>query len=213
MARVVALDVAGEQVVLRTDEGPDGYGRAPEGVDWQALAPHVVGRHAPERPDQLVALRADLAGADDAALAAVVNAAWDLAARRAGVPLWRFLAGLSPEEVVALVDFAPLSGLLTREEALDILRRAEPTRAERTAILALEGLPAVGDDDHVLPLDASGVDGNLALLLLAAKSGVPVRGVHEWSGHLSAFDYVAVSGADSGGVGDRYRAPTEPGLS
>jgi L-fuconate dehydratase len=39
------------------------------------------------------------------AIGAVVNALWDLKAKRAGLPLWELLAGLSPEEIVALVDF------------------------------------------------------------------------------------------------------------
>ena len=39
------------------------------------------------------------------AVGAVVNACWDLAARRAGKPLWLLLADLSPEELVGLVDF------------------------------------------------------------------------------------------------------------
>ena len=34
------------------------------------------------------------------ALAAVMNAVWDLAARRAGKPLWRLLAEMTPEELV-----------------------------------------------------------------------------------------------------------------
>ncbi|MCW1777490.1 hypothetical protein NB693_24590 [Pantoea ananatis] len=39
------------------------------------------------------------------AIGAVVNAAWDMAARRAGKPLWRFIAELSPEQLVAAIDF------------------------------------------------------------------------------------------------------------
>ena len=39
------------------------------------------------------------------AIGAVVNAMWDLRAKLAGQPLWRLLAGLSAEEMVALVDF------------------------------------------------------------------------------------------------------------
>jgi L-fuconate dehydratase len=73
------------------------------------------------------------------AIGAVVNALWDLKAKRAGLPLWELLAGLSPEDIVALVDFRYLSDALTPEEALEILRRAEPGRAERKARLLSEG--------------------------------------------------------------------------
>jgi L-fuconate dehydratase len=38
------------------------------------------------------------------ALAAVMNAVWDLAARAAGVPLWRLLAEMTPEQLVDAAD-------------------------------------------------------------------------------------------------------------
>lgn len=76
------------------------------------------------------------------AVGAVVNALWDLRAKRAGRPLWELLVGLSPEEIVDLLDFRYLSDALTRDEALQILRRAEPGRAERAAGLRAAGYPA-----------------------------------------------------------------------
>lgn len=76
------------------------------------------------------------------AVGAVVNAAWDLAAGRAGLPVWEFLAGLTPKELVSLVDFRHLSDALTPDEALAILRAAEPGRTARTARLKAEGYPA-----------------------------------------------------------------------
>jgi L-fuconate dehydratase len=76
------------------------------------------------------------------AIGAVLNACWDLAARRAGQPLWRLLAELTPEQLVGLVDFRYLEDALTRDEALDLLRRGAAGRAERTEILLREGYPA-----------------------------------------------------------------------
>ena len=76
------------------------------------------------------------------AISAVVNALWDLAAKRAGKPLWRLLADMSPEELVELVDFRYLTDTLTRAEALELLERARPGRAERTARLLEDGYPA-----------------------------------------------------------------------
>jgi len=76
------------------------------------------------------------------AIGAVVNALWDLRAKRAGLPLWQHLAGLSPEELVSLVDFRYLSDAITPDEALAILRAAEPGRVERTARLLESGYPA-----------------------------------------------------------------------
>jgi L-fuconate dehydratase len=76
------------------------------------------------------------------AISAVVNALWDLKAKRAGKPLWLLLAELSPEEIVELVDFRYLTDALTPAEALDILVRAEPGRAARRDELLASGYPA-----------------------------------------------------------------------
>ena len=76
------------------------------------------------------------------AIGGVVNAAWDMAARRAGLPLWRFIAGLSPEQIVDAIDFRYLSDALTRDEALEILRRAQPHREARIGELQQRGYPA-----------------------------------------------------------------------
>jgi L-fuconate dehydratase len=72
----------------------------------------------------------------------LVNALWDLRARREGKPLWRLLAELSPEEVVAAIDFTHIRNVLTEEEALGLLRSAERGKAERIAQLQAEGYPA-----------------------------------------------------------------------
>jgi len=76
------------------------------------------------------------------ATGAVLNACWDLAARRAGQPLWLLLAGLTPQEIVGLVDFRYLSDALTPDEALSLLERGYPGRAERIATLRRDGYPA-----------------------------------------------------------------------
>jgi len=75
------------------------------------------------------------------ALAAVMNAVWDLAARRAGKPLWRLLVDMTPDELVAAADLRYLSDALTRDEALAILRDAAATRGERIAELEATGYP------------------------------------------------------------------------
>jgi L-fuconate dehydratase len=76
------------------------------------------------------------------ATAAVVNAVWDLYAKREGQPLWKLLADMEPEEIVALVDFRHLTDSLTPEEALALLRERRAGAAERERILLEEGLPA-----------------------------------------------------------------------
>ena len=78
-------------------------------------------------------------GAMHLAVGAVVNAVWDLWAKEAGKPVFRLVADMSPEEIVRIVDFRYLTDALTPEEALDILRKAEPGKAARLATLEREG--------------------------------------------------------------------------
>ncbi|TCN42116.1 L-fuconate dehydratase [Kribbella orskensis] len=75
------------------------------------------------------------------ALAAVMNAVWDLAARRAGKPLWRLLAEMSPEELVDAADLSYLSDVLTRDDAIALLAKQADGRAARIAELEATGYP------------------------------------------------------------------------
>jgi L-fuconate dehydratase len=76
------------------------------------------------------------------ATAAVVNAVWDLYAKAAGKPLWKLLVDMTPEELVACIDFRYITDALTPDEALEILRRNAPTRAGREAEMIRDGYPA-----------------------------------------------------------------------
>ncbi|MFF4188305.1 enolase C-terminal domain-like protein [Streptomyces sp. NPDC001691] len=155
-------DYSAAYVVLRTADGHEGHGfvftigRGNEvtAAAIEALRPYVLDRPAPAAAADLAALHHDLThdsqlrwlgpekGVTHMAAGAVVNAAWDLAATMAGLPVWEFLASMSPEDLVSLVDFRYLSDVLTRDEALALLRAAEPGRAERARLLRAEGYPA-----------------------------------------------------------------------
>lgn len=80
-------------------------------------------------------------GAIHLATGAVVNAMWDLLAKEAGKPVWLLVGEMSPEEIVELIDFRYMTDVLTKEEALEILRAAAPGKAERIAKLKAEGYP------------------------------------------------------------------------
>src|SRR5882672_8534581 len=69
------------------------------------------------------------------ALASVTNACWDLWAKRRGVPLWRLLLDLSPEQVANTLDLSYLEDVLTPQEAVNMLRDAWNTREQRAAVL------------------------------------------------------------------------------
>jgi L-fuconate dehydratase len=150
------------RVVTDADDGLSGHGfvfTIGRGNDVQvaavrALEPHLVGRDVDATLADLGGVWRELVhdsqlrwlgpekGVMHMAIGAVVNALWDLRAKREGKPLWRLLASLSPEELVDLVDFRYLTDALTRDEALALLRAAEPGRAERERDLLEHGYPA-----------------------------------------------------------------------
>ncbi|SDS47956.1 L-fuconate dehydratase [Microterricola viridarii] len=156
-------DYSAAYLVIRTDaaDGLEGHGfvfTIGRGNDVEVaaidtLAGHLVGRNVEEllsdmgatsrlfMHDSQLRWLGPEKGVMHMAIGAVINALWDLRAKREGKPLWQLLAALSPEEIVDLVDFRYLSDALTPEEALEILRAAEPGRAEREAELLANGYP------------------------------------------------------------------------
>ncbi|WP_434031711.1 L-fuconate dehydratase [[Pseudomonas] boreopolis] len=157
-------DYSAAYLVLRTDaaDGLAGHGLVftiGRGNDVQtaavaALADHVVGLRVKDVVADLGGFARRLTndsqlrwlgpekGVMHMAIGAVINAAWDLAARRAGKPLWRYIAELPPEQLVDTIDFRYLTDALTRDEALALLRASEPHKAERIAALVEQGYPA-----------------------------------------------------------------------
>jgi L-fuconate dehydratase len=172
-------DYSAAYVILHTDAGDrlEGHGftfTIGRGTDIVvaavgALRPLVLGRSTDELFADMGAFWRQLVGDSQLrwigpekgvihlATAAVVNAVWDLFAKTAGKPLWKLVADMTPEEIVALVDFRYISDALTPERALERLRALAPSRAQREAELRREGYPAyttsVGwlgyDDDKI----------------------------------------------------------------
>jgi L-fuconate dehydratase len=164
-------DYSAAYLVLRTDE-PDSAGPSEESLAGhayvftigrgnevqlaaiRALEPFLAGRDVDEILADLGGLYRALVsdsplrwlgpdcGVVHMAIGAVVNACWDLAARRAGKPLWLLLADLSPEQIVDLVDFRYLTDALTRDEALRLLEQREAGKAGRAEALRRDGYPA-----------------------------------------------------------------------
>jgi L-fuconate dehydratase len=120
----------------------------------EAFRPHVVGRKLDELEGDLGSIATNLTwdsqlrwlgpekGVVHLATAALVNAQWDLLSRRAGVPLWKYLVDLTPEQVVSAIDFRHLTDALTPDAALELLWAQAPGKAEREARLRAEGYPA-----------------------------------------------------------------------
>jgi L-fuconate dehydratase len=151
-------------VVLQTDgrDGLEGHGltfttgRGTEVVvaAVRALAPRVVGQ-------SLESIAADMAGfwrhvtgdtqvrwlgpdkgATHLATAAIVNAVWDLLAKREGKPLWKLLADMTPLQLVACVDFRYLTDALTPEAAVSMLEAEQAGKSRREAEMRRDGFPA-----------------------------------------------------------------------
>jgi L-fuconate dehydratase len=157
-------DYSAAALVLRTDaaDGLAGHSHVftiGRGNDIQlaairALEPLLANRDVDEVLSDLGALSRRLVGDSPLrwlgpergvvhmAIGAVLNACWDLAARRAGQPLWRFLADMSAEEIVSLVDFRYLTDALTPDDALELLERGTSGRVGRRQVLERDGYPA-----------------------------------------------------------------------
>jgi L-fuconate dehydratase len=194
-------DYSAAYVVLRTSNGDAGHalaftighGNDVQVAGIQALDRLVVGLPVDELVADLGAFAARLNGDSQLrwlgpakgvmhmAVGAVVNAAWDLAARRAGKPLWKHLADLTPEQIVSLIDFRYLRDALTPAEALDILLRAQVGREEREALLRERGYPAYTttpgwlgyDDDKLQRLAREAVADGFTLIKLKVGADLP----------------------------------------
>src|ERR1700756_446027 len=159
-----APDYSAAYVVLRTDssDGLEGHGLAftlGRGTEIvvtaiNALAPLVVGK-------ELDAITSDLRGfwravtgeqqlrwigpekgAIHLASAALVNAVWDLYAKVERKPIWKLLSDMTPEQLVATIDFRYIGDALSEDEALAILERMAPGRKAREAEILRSGFPA-----------------------------------------------------------------------
>ncbi len=76
------------------------------------------------------------------AMGAIINAVWDLLAKIAQQPLWRYLSDMHTEEFVDCVDFRYLSDAITRDEALTMVDANQSTKAQRINLLEQHGYPA-----------------------------------------------------------------------
>jgi L-fuconate dehydratase len=189
-------DYSAAALVVRTDDPGGLAGHAHvftlgRGNDIQlgavrALEPYLAGRDVDETIADLGGLSRELVGDSPLrwlgpergvmhmAIGAVLNACWDLAARRAGKPLWQLLSDLTPEQIVDLVDFRYLTDALTRADALELLERGAAGKAERTEILRRDGYPAYAtspgwlgySDERMAELCAAAVQEGFTLVKL-----------------------------------------------
>lgn len=120
----------------------------------QALAPLIVGRTLASFTENMGAFWHYITGDSQLrwigpekgvihlATAALVNAVWDLYAKAEGKPLWELLADMTPEQLVACIDFRYIRDVLTPDEALQLLRQQAASKDERKAEMLQHGYPA-----------------------------------------------------------------------
>ena len=157
-----APDYSAAYVILKTDSGLEGHGMTftiGRGTEIcvaaiEALAPLVVGETVESFAEDMGAFWGRMTGDSHLrwlgpekgvihlATAAIVNAVWDLYAKKEGKPLWKLLVDMSPEELVSCIDFRYTTDAITPEEALEILKRNEGTKAAREVEMLGHGYPA-----------------------------------------------------------------------
>jgi L-fuconate dehydratase len=155
-------DYSATYVTVVTDHGETGdgltftNGRGNEIVvaAVHALAHHVRGRRLADIRADLRAFYRELTvdkqlrwlgpekGILHMATGALINAVWDLFAKREGKPLWKYLVDMTPEEIVRAIDFTYVSDAITPDEALELLQRMRAGREAREAEMLRDGYPA-----------------------------------------------------------------------
>jgi L-fuconate dehydratase len=155
-------DYSAAYVILETDGAFEGHGLTftiGRGTEVcvaaiEAFRHHVVGWTLDDLAADLGAFWRRLAsdsqlrwlgpekGVVHLALAAIVNAVWDLYAKACGKPVWKLLADMTPAEIVRCIDFRYITDALTPDEAVDLLERQRSAKADRERTLLADGYPA-----------------------------------------------------------------------
>ena len=155
-------DYSAAYVVLKTDQGHEGHGFAftiGRGNDIcaaaiEAFRHHVVGLTLNEITEDFGGFWRRLSsdsqlrwlgpekGVVHLALAAIVNAVWDLYGKVEGKPVWKLLADMTPKQLVSCIDFRYITDALTPEEAFEMLDRHARTKGDRERELLRTGYPA-----------------------------------------------------------------------
>ena len=155
-------DYSATYVVLDTGTGLAGHGltftngRGNEVVvaAVHALKHHLIDRSVDDIVTDMRSLYRDLTvdkqlrwlgpekGILHMATGALLNAVWDLWARREGKPMWKHLVDLSPEQLVSTIDFSYITDVLTPQEAVAMLHARRAGLAAREAEMRAEGYPA-----------------------------------------------------------------------
>ena len=155
-------DYSAAYCVLHTSEGPEGHGMTftiGRGNDLcvaaiSQLGQQLIGLELTDLRSQMGPLWKKITGDSQfrwlgpekgvihLAAAALMNALWDLLAKREELPLWRLLSTMSGEELYDLVDWNYLSDVVSKEEIITHLNATAKTADTRITVLEKSGYPA-----------------------------------------------------------------------
>jgi L-fuconate dehydratase len=155
-------DYSAAYVVLETERRDRGYGliftigrgndlccRAVEamqhlvvGQDFDSIRSDVQRFYEHLKSDSQLRWLGPEKGVIHMAAGGIMNAIWDMWARCEDKPLWRLIAGMSAEQLVDCLDLRYVTDVLTRAEALEILRSRQKGKEERIRHLERDGFPA-----------------------------------------------------------------------
>jgi len=155
-------DYSAAYCILRTSDGPEGHGMTftiGRGNDLcvaaiNQLGEQLIGLDLSDLRAQMGPLWKKITGDSQfrwlgpekgvvhLAAAALMNALWDLLAKREELPLWRLLSSMSGEELYELVDWNYLSDVVSKDEVVNHFNSTARTVSSRITILEDSGYPA-----------------------------------------------------------------------
>lgn len=150
-----APDYSAAYVILKTNSTLEGHGFSftiGRGNDLvttatKAIAQRIIGKNLGELTDNMGKTWRYLVsdsqfrwvgpekGVTHLALAAVVNALWDLWAKVEGKPVWKLVADMSPQDLVRCIDFTYIEDAIAPDEALNLLEDNRRTMVDRLSIV------------------------------------------------------------------------------
>ncbi len=198
--QMLALDKRVTYVILHTNfPALKGYGLSLNNdIDIKAihtLKDFIIDKELSSITEHMGDLWRKMKNNSSQASSILINAVWDLWARRVNKPLWRHIVDMSPEELVHCLDFTSTEHEMTPEDALAILRRNALTKSKRIVDLLAQGYPASTNKND--PVIDRAINEVLTAMLMGAKFNKPV---HSYSGvlgvqHLAMVDYIYISGS------------------
>jgi L-fuconate dehydratase len=193
-------DYSAAYVEVSTDEGETGYGlvftcgRGNELITaaMDSYGELLVGRDTDELVNNLGDASRRLVhdsqlrwlgpekGVSHMACGGLVNALWDIRARREQKPLWLLLSEMSTEELVSTVDFTHIRNALTPQDATAILERGRDGKQARIAELKENGYPAYTttpgwlgySDEKLVRLSKEAVEAGFGMIKLKVAGSI-----------------------------------------